>query len=119
MVLGGIAEARGDAGAAAEYRRRKEAARQEAEERAGTPSLPPQAVAGLLQFALSARGQKVALEEALSAVGAEDDLMATMEQRDPWLAAHLRALAGGQGRPDGEVPETFEDLINQAWNAAG
>jgi len=117
-ILEDIAEEQGDVDAAAEYRRRKEAARQEAQERAGTPSLPPQAVVQLLQLALTARAQKLTLDDALSAGGAEDDLMATMDQRDPWLAAHLRALAAGQSRPAVDVPPPYAELIAAAWDAA-
>ena len=113
-----IAEARGDAGAAAEYRRRKEAAQQEAQERAGTPSLPVQRVFQLLQLALTARAQGVPLQQALDAVGAEEGYMAKMDQTYPWLAAHLRALAGRQPRPAVDVPGAFAELIDQAWAAA-
>jgi len=117
-ILQQIAEARGDAGGAAEYRRRKEAAQQEAEERAGTPSLPVQRVFQLLQLALTARAQGVPLHQALEAAGAGEGYMAKMDQSYPWLAAHLRALAGGQARPPDDVPKPYADLIDQAWAEA-
>ncbi len=116
-ILEDIAEDRGDAGAAAEYRRRKEAAYQEAQERAGTPSLPSQAVVGLLQLALTARIRGDTLDEALSAAEAQDGLMATLDQQYPWLAVHLRALVGGEARPSVDVPADYAELVDDAWSA--
>lgn len=116
-ILGNIAEARGDTAGAAEYCRRKEAAYQEAEERAGTPLLPQEAVVQLLRLALTARARTDTLDAVLSAAGVKEGLMAVIEDRTPWLAAHLRALAGGQSRPGVEVPEAYRDVVDQAWDA--
>ena len=55
-ILERIAEARGDAAAAAEYRHRAEAAAAEAQQRAGRQGLPLETIVALLQLALTARG---------------------------------------------------------------
>ena len=44
---------------------------------------------------------------------------AMIDQRDPWLAAHLRALAGGHSRPAVDVPKGYQELVNQAWAEVG
>jgi tetratricopeptide (TPR) repeat protein len=114
-ILEMIAEARGDTAAAADYRRRKQAARAEAEERAGTPTLPPEHVTALLQVAVAARRDGIALEQALAAGGAPDDFLAKLDDRYPWLVAHLRALAGGAARPIDAVPGPYRDVVDAAW----
>jgi len=43
--------------------------------------------------------------------------MAAIEEHTPWLAAHLRARAGGQSRPRVDVPEAYRDIVDQAWAA--
>jgi hypothetical protein len=117
-VLEDIATARGDAAAAAEWRRRKEAARAEAEERAGTPTLPSETVASSLQVAAQARRQGQSLEQALAAAGAPDDFLTTLAGRYPWLVAHLRAMAAGTARPADPVPAPYRDLLDAAWQQA-
>jgi tetratricopeptide (TPR) repeat protein len=112
-----IAEARGDADAAAEYRRRREAAFREAQQRAGTPFFPMDRVTALLKMALTARVRGDTLTQAAAASGAPDGALAAIEERDPWLLAHLRALAEHQPRPEVEVPKFFAGLLDQAWAA--
>ena len=113
LVLERIAEARGDAAAAAEYRRRKEAAHAEAQQRAGRQGLPPQTIVALLQLALTARAQRLDFADALRSAGADDPaaLLAAIQQTDPWLAAHLSALATGQPRPAAEPPAIPGPLV--------
>jgi len=119
-ILGQIAQARGDTAAAADFRRRMEAARAEADQLAGPPSLPVEAVAALLQVALAAREAGVALADALrdAVAGDPEAVLAQIDQRDPWLSAHLRALASGGARPDVAVPPQYADLVRQAWDVA-
>jgi tetratricopeptide (TPR) repeat protein len=119
LTLERIAAARGDAVAEAEYRRRKEAARAEAEQRAGDAGLPLQTLVALLQLALTARAQQVPLPDALRAAGADDPaaLLAQLEQHDPWLATHLTALASGAPRPPVAAPDQFADLLDEVWVA--
>ena len=105
-ILERIAEARGDAAAAAEYRRRKEAAHAEAQQRAGRQGLPLETIVALLQLALTARAEQLDFADALRSAGADDPaaLLAAIQQTDPWLAAHLSALATGHARPAAEPP---------------
>ncbi len=117
-LLEEIAAARGDAAAAAEWRQRKEAARIEAEARAGTPSLPLEMVAPLLQLAAQARAESLSLEEALTGAGAKDDFLPTLAARYSWLVAHLRALAAGAAHPADAVPGPYRDLLDAAWQQA-
>ncbi len=70
-----------------------------------------------MQLALSARAQKLTLDEALSGVEAQDGLMAAFDQQFPWLSAHLRALAAGESRPEVDVPTDFTEPIDAAWDA--
>ena len=118
-VLADIAAARGDMAAAAEYGRRKEAVPSEGQERSGTPAIPVGIAVALLQVALAARARGDTLLQALAAVGADGDLLATIDERAPWLSAHLRALAERQPRPAVDVPKTSAELLDQAWAAAG
>ncbi len=76
-------------------------------------------VVGLLQLALTARAQQMDLADALAGAGADDpaQLLAAIEQNDPWFAPHLNALATGGPQPAAEVPPQFADLIEQAWDA--
>lgn len=115
-----IAEARGDAAGAAAWRRRKEAARAEAERRTGPESLPQEGVGGLLRLALAARAHGFPLADALRAAGVEDPaaFLARLQQDHPWLAAHLQALAAGTARPEDPVPPPHAGLLDQAWDAA-
>lgn len=119
-ILEGIAEARGDATAAADYRRRKEEARGEAQARAGTPPLPQEAVASLLQLAHFARGKELPLGDALSSAGVEDPaaFFSGLRKNYPWLSVHLHALAGGAPRPAADVPAAYTELLDAAWEAA-
>lgn len=116
-ILEEIAAARGDEAAAADFRARKEAARDEAARRAGPQGLPPQLVVHLLRLALTARRHERPLDEALAADGAPEGWLAGLEQAAPWLVAHLRALAGGRPRPPDAPPPPFAALIDQAWAA--
>ncbi|MFC1824667.1 tetratricopeptide repeat protein [Thermodesulfobacteriota bacterium] len=116
-ILEIIAEARGDATAAAHYRRRKEDSRSAAQGLAGTLSLPQQTLVQLFQLALTARARGDTIEEALTASGAQHDLLAIIEKRDPWLATHLRTLAGGERQPSVAVPQIYQKLVNQVWEA--
>jgi len=120
LLLEKIAAARGDATAAAEYRRRKEAAHAEAQQRAGRAGLDPKMLVALLQLALAARAQQVPLADALRAAGADDPaaLLDQLDQNDPWLTTHLRALAAHEPRPAAEVPAPYADLLAQVWQAA-
>lgn len=115
-ILEDIALARPDPAAAETWRRRKEAARAEAQARAGDPGLPAQLVVQLLQLALSARAAGLALPDALQQAGAPEGFLDALP---PWLAAHLRALAArGASRPAVDVPAAFTSLLDQAWAAA-
>jgi tetratricopeptide (TPR) repeat protein len=114
-ILEEIAEARGDEAAAAQWRRRKEAARSEAEDRSGDPALPPEFVSTLLGVAAQARKTGASLEQALAADGAPAGFLAVLTQRASWLVAHLQALASGAARPAGDVPAPYRALIEQAW----
>jgi len=71
----------------------------------------------LFPLALTAWARGDTFDEALAAVKAEEGLMAAIEERTPWLAAHLRALACGQSRPGVDVPEPYRDVVDQAWAA--
>lgn len=117
-ILEEIATARDDKAAAAEWRRRKEAARAEAEERAGTLTLPLERVAPLLQLALQARPQGQSLEQALAAAGVPNDFLPKLAGRYSWLVAHLRALAAGATRPADPVLAPYRDLLDAAWQQA-
>jgi tetratricopeptide (TPR) repeat protein len=114
-LLEGIAEARGDAAAAAEWRRRKEAARVEAETRSGDLGMLLNAVSGLLQVAMQVRTAGTTLEQALATIGAPDGFLAALAGHSSWLVAHLQALATDAARPDGDVPAPYRDLVAQAW----
>jgi hypothetical protein len=105
----------GDAAAAAEWRQRKEAALVEAEERAGTLSLPLDGVKALLQLAVQARRHRLPLEQALTDVDIPDDFLIKLAGRASWLVAHLRALAAGTARPADPVPGPYSELLNAAW----
>jgi tetratricopeptide (TPR) repeat protein len=115
LLLERIAEARGDAAAAADWRRRKDAARSEAKARSGDHALPPDLVLALLQAAAQARTAGTTLEQALAEAGADAGLLATLARVAPWLVAHLQALAAGGPRPVGDVPGPYRDLVEQAW----
>lgn len=118
-ILEQIANARGDAKAAADYQRRKEEAGAEARQRAGAAGVPAQLVAQLLQLAVGARGHGVPLDHALSAAGAEDGFLATLAQAAPWLADHIRALADPRAkRPATAAPPEHAPLLDAAWSAA-
>lgn len=119
-LLAGIAEARGDTSAAAEWRARAEAAYAEAQERAGAPSLPPDLVLQLAGLALTARQQQLSLSDALTSAGADDPdaFLTQLDGMADWLRPHLVALADPQGkRPAISVPEKFKAAIDDAWEA--
>jgi tetratricopeptide (TPR) repeat protein len=119
-ILRKIAEASGDATAAAVWRTRRDAAYADAQRRAGTPSLPPELIASLLSVALTAREHAIPLPDALASAGVEDGA-AYLNQLDTvaaWLPPHLHALARAAGtRPATDVPAQYQDLINEAWTA--
>jgi hypothetical protein len=119
QILEQIAEARGDTASAAEWRAAKEAAYAEAQQRAGEAGLPSDTIIALLQLALTARQHKIALTDALRSAGADDGFLPAIQQNDPWLAAHLEALAAGQPRPAVDVPARHKDVIDAVWEAAG
>lgn len=118
-ILEQIAQACGDETAAAEWRRRKEEAYAEAQERAGPAGLGLQGVTLLLQLAHAARAQGVPLGEALARANAPDDLLDQIREREPWLLTHLQALAGGEGRPEATVPALYSEVVDAAWAAVG
>lgn len=119
-ILERIALARGETDSAAEYRFQKEAARTEAQQRAGRSPLPVHAVAALLQMALAAHAHNVVLADALASAGVDDpvQLLTSIETNDPWLATHMRALATQADRPAIDLPEQYAELVDAAWKAA-
>jgi len=118
-VLEHIAHARADQTAAAEWRRRKEEAFAEAQERAGVGGLGLQGVTLLLQLAHAARADGVPLGAALAQANAPDDLLDQIRERDPWLLTHLQALAGNEGQPEAKVPALYAEVVDAAWKAVG
>ncbi len=74
-------------------------------------------ITGLLQLALTARRQQLALTDALRSAGADDDLLPALEQQAPWLVPHLEALAAGNERPATDVPRPHLSLIDEDWQA--
>jgi tetratricopeptide (TPR) repeat protein len=117
-ILEYIATARGDAALAAEYRDRKEEAHREAQDLSAR--LDPRAVPALVGVALQARARGLALSDALAAAGLEDpeSALRTIVHAEPWLHAHLTALAEGRPRPSADPPAAFRELLDDAWAAA-
>ena len=120
QIFADIAEARGDTSAAAEWRARADASFAEAQERAGTPSLPPDLVLQLAGLALTARQQQITLSDALASAGADDPdaYLTQLDAMAEWLRPHLVALATPEAkRPAIPVPEKFQAAIEEAWTA--
>ena len=44
-------------------------------------------------------------------------MLAAIEQRAPWLATHVKALASGRPKPEIDVPAQFAAVIEQVWEA--
>jgi tetratricopeptide (TPR) repeat protein/tRNA A-37 threonylcarbamoyl transferase component Bud32 len=119
LILEQLAEGRGDVANAALWRQRKQAARAEAEQRAGSAVLPRELVASLLQVAEAARRQGISLERALGDSGAPEGFLNQLGEGFPWLVAHLQALSSGAPRPADEVPVAWRDLLAAAWQPVG